>query len=82
MSIVLACSPRNTQIFDLSTLSDGSVIENPKHLRTAQRKLARLQRVVSRRQKGSGRRKDAVKRIAKLHERISNKRKDAIHKFL
>ena len=68
-------------IQNLATLSNGEVIENPKHLRTAQRKLTRLQRVVARRQKGSGRRKDAVIRVAKLHERISNKRKDTIHKF-
>ena len=65
----------------LAVLSSGEVVENAKHLRAAQRKLKRLQRMVSRRVKGSGRRKDAVKRVAKVHEQIANRRKDAIHKF-
>ena len=65
----------------LAVLSSGEVIENPKHLRAAQRKLKRLQRAVSRRKKGSGRRKDAVRRLGKQHERVANKRKDAINKF-
>ena len=65
----------------LAVLSSGEVVENAKHLRTAQRKLKRLQRAVSRRVKGSGRRKDAVRRLGKQHERVANKRKDAINKF-
>lgn len=65
----------------LATLSDGTVVENPTHLKAAQRKLKRLQRAVSRRVKGSGRRKDAVKKLSKLHEKIANKRKDTMHKF-
>ncbi len=68
-------------IKSLAVLSSGEVIENPKHLRAAQRKLKRLQRAVSRRKKGSGRRKDAVRRLGKQHERVANKRKDAINKF-
>ena len=68
-------------IKSLAVLSSGEVIENPKHLRAAQRKLKRLQRAVSRRVKGSGRRKDAVRRLGKQHERVANKRKDAINKF-
>lgn len=65
----------------LATLSNGQVIENPKHLKKAEKKLARLQRSLSRKVKGSGRREDARNKVAKLYERISNKRKDAIHKF-
>ncbi len=68
-------------IKSLAVLSSGEVIENPKHLRAAQRKLKRMQRAVSRRVKGSGRRKDAVRRLGKQHERVANKRKDAMHKF-
>ena len=68
-------------IKSLAVLSSGEVIENPKHLRVAQRKLKRLQRAVTRRKKGSGRRKDAVRRLGKQHERVANKRKDAINKF-
>ena len=68
-------------IKSLAVLSTGEVIETPKHLRSAQRKLKRLQRAVSRRVKGSGRRKDAVKRLGKQHERVANKRKDTINKF-
>ena len=68
-------------IKSLAVLSNGEVIENPKHLRAAQRKLKRLQRAVSRKQKGSGRRKDAVRRLGKQHERVANQRKDTINKF-
>ena len=75
-------------IKSLAVLSNGEVIENPKHLRAAQRKLKRMQRAVSRKKtamgplgKGSGRRKDAVRQLGKHHERIANKRKDATNKF-
>ena len=48
-------------IKQLATLSDGEVIPNPRHLKRRLKKLKRLQRVVSRRQKGGKNRKKAVK---------------------
>jgi transposase len=57
-------------IKSLATLSDGTVIPNPRHLKRRLKKLKRLQRAVSRRQKGSKNRKKAVKKLAKLHRQI------------
>jgi putative transposase len=44
-------------------------------------RLAFLQRLASKKQKGSGKRKKAQMRVNLLHERISNKRKDFTHKL-
>jgi putative transposase len=66
-------------ITHLATLSDGEVIPNPRHLKRRLKKLKRLQRVVSRRQKGSKNRKKAVKRLAKLHRQIKNQRRNTLH---
>jgi putative transposase len=63
----------------LTTLSDGTVIANPRHLKRRLKKLKRLQRVVSRRQKGSKNRKKAVRRLAKLHRQIKNQRRNTLH---
>jgi putative transposase len=63
----------------LATLSDGEVIPNPRHLKRRLKKLKRLQRVVSRRQKGGRNRRKAVRRLAKLHRQIKNQRRNTLH---
>ena len=63
-----------------ATLSDGTEIQNPKYLKKALKKLKRLQRSVSRKKKGSNRRKKAVKLLARQYEKVTNKRKDFLHK--
>ena len=63
----------------LATLSDGTVIANPRHLKRRLKKLKRLQWVVSRRQKGSKNRKKAVRKLAKLHRQIKNQRCNTLH---
>ena len=63
-----------------ATLSDGTEIQNPKHLKKALKKLKRLQRSVSRKTKGSNSRKRAVKLLARQYEKVANKRKDFLHK--
>jgi len=65
---------------DLATRSDGIKIANPKALAKGERKLAREQRRLSRKQKGSKRREKQKRKVARIHERIANQRKDAIHK--
>jgi putative transposase len=60
-------------------VSDGTYFENPRALKKAQKKPKRLQRVVSRRQKGSANRQKAVQQFAKAHDRVSNIRKDNLH---
>ena len=63
----------------LATLSDGTVIANPRHLKRRLKKLKRLQRVVSRRQKGGKNRKKAVRKLARLHRQITNQRRNTLH---
>lgn len=68
-------------INSLATCSDGRVFENVKAYRKAKRKLAHLQRSVSRKVKSSNNRKKAVRKVARLHRQVSDIRKDAIHKL-
>ena len=63
----------------MAQVSDGTYFENPRALKNALRKLKRLQRVVSRRQKGSANRHKAVKRLARAHFQVSNIRKNTLH---
>ena len=63
-----------------AVLSDGTEFENPKYLRNSLQRLKVLQRRVSRKVKGSNNRKKAVKELAVLHEKITNQRKDFLHK--
>jgi putative transposase len=65
----------------LATVSDGQVFDNPKPLKRRLRKLKRLGRSVSRKIKGSQNRKKAVKRLTKFHYKVSNVRKDTLHKI-
>jgi putative transposase len=66
-------------ILTLATVSDGTRIENPHALQSSLRKIKRLQRVVSRRKKGSANREKAVRHLAKAHLRVANVRKNALH---
>lgn len=64
----------------LATLSNGERIPNPQHLKSKQKKLARLQRIHARRKKGSGRRERTRIAIAKLQESIADSRNDYLQK--
>ena len=63
-----------------ATLSDGTEIQNPKNLKKSLKRLKGLQRSVSRKVKGSNSRKKAVKLLAKQYEKVTNRRKDFLHK--
>jgi putative transposase len=65
----------------LATLSTGEQFEAPKPLKKSLAKLQRLGRQVSRKQKGSNRRRKAKQKLARLHYRISCVRNDALHKL-
>ena len=67
-------------VHDLMTRSDGVKVVNPESLGKMERKLAREQRRLSRKQRGSANRAKQRRRIALAHERVANRRKDAIHK--
>jgi putative transposase len=64
----------------LATLSTGEVIENPQALRGNLKRLKRLSRQHSHKQKGSKNRQKATRKLARLHAHIANIRKDALHK--
>ncbi len=61
--------------------SDGTEYPNHKYLSKSQKKLARLQRQLSRKTKGSKRREKARVQVARLHEHIANQRNDMLHKL-
>ena len=66
-------------IKSMLVLSDGTVYENPKALKSNLKGLKRLQRGLSRKVKGSSNRRKQQMRVAKKHYRVSNIRKNAIH---
>jgi putative transposase len=63
--------------------SDGTVetLANPRHLRAAERRLARAQRQLSRKEKGSKNRARARLRVAVAHRRVRDRRADHHHKL-
>jgi len=65
----------------LATLSDGTVIANPRCLAASERWLKRAQKALSRKVKGSRRRAKARAKVARLHARVANQRSDAMHKL-
>lgn len=65
----------------LATLSTGEVIAGPKAHRTLLKRLRRLSRSLSRKQKGSANAKKARARLARLHARIASIRQDALHQL-
>ena len=67
-------------IKDFLVTSEGEAIDNPKFLRNSIDRLKVLQRRASKKQKGSSNRKKANKRVAVLHEKITNQRQDFLHK--
>ena len=68
-------------ITDLATLSDGTKIGAPKPLKTKLKKLQRLSKSLSRKQKGSANRAKAKTKLSRLHLKIANIRKDFLHKL-
>lgn len=66
---------------DYATLSTGEKIDNPRHLRKTEQKLARAQRRLSRKVKGSQNRDKQRRKVARLHEQVTNQRNDFLHKL-
>lgn len=64
----------------LATLSDGTVIPNPRALDTRLKALRKAQQALSRKAMGSVRRGKAKERVARLYARVSDARMDAINK--
>ena len=68
-------------IKEFAITSDGELIENPKFLRKSSKKLAKLQRELSRKTIGSSNRNKARIKVARQHEKIANQRKDFLQKL-
>ncbi len=68
-------------IIDFATLSNGEKIKSPKPLKAKLKRLRRLQKHLSRKQKGSKRREVSRKKVAKLHAKITDIRTDFLHKL-
>lgn len=63
-----------------AALSDGVVIENPRYYRKEESKLGKIQRSLSRKKRGSQNKQKARIKVARLHEKIENRRIDFLHK--
>lgn len=68
-------------ITSLVTLSTGEKITNPKFERVDRARLARAQRNLSRKAKGSNNRHKARLKVAKAHARIADRRRDFLHQL-
>lgn len=66
---------------EFAICSNGDRFDNPKNLRSSEKKLAKLQKDLSRKTKGSNNRYKAKLKVAKLHQKIANQRKDFLHKL-
>jgi putative transposase len=62
------------------TDSEGNTIENPRHYRKSEKKLKRLHRQLSRKQKKSSNRKKARKQLARAYLKVQRQREDFARK--
>ena len=74
------CAGIDMGLSRLLTLSDSACVDNPRWLKTSLAKLRLAQRTLSRRKKGSNRRRKAREQVARLHEHVANTRRDFWHK--
>ncbi|MFF3356116.1 RNA-guided endonuclease InsQ/TnpB family protein [Streptomyces sp. NPDC002917] len=68
-------------ITTLATLSTGEKITNPRHERRDRTRLAKAQRTLAKKEKGSRNRDKARIKVAKVHARIADRRRDFLHQL-
>jgi len=68
-------------ISSLVTLSTGEKVANPKVFKAKYRKLRQAQKALNRKKKGSNNRHKARRKVASLHQEITDTRKDFLHKL-
>ena len=68
-------------VTSLVALSSGEKVTNPRHERRDRKRLARAQRQLARTQRGSANREKARRRVARVHARIADRRRDHLHKL-
>lgn len=66
---------------DFVILSTGETVGNPKFFTKDEKKLAKAQRRHAKKQKGSKNRAKAAKKVARIHARIADRRRDFLHKL-
>jgi putative transposase len=66
---------------DYAITSDGRKLSNHRYLKRYERKLKKAQQHLSRKQKGSNSYENQRRKVAQLHEKVSNSRKDRLHKI-
>ncbi len=71
----------DTGLEHFATLSTGEKIASPKLSKNASLRLARLQRSLSRKQKGSANYRKAKLRVARIHSKVKHRRSDFLHKL-
>jgi len=64
---------------DFVITSDGEVFENKHFYKSQEQKIAKLQRQLSKKQKGSNNRNKARTKLAKVFEKLNNQKKNYIH---
>ncbi|WP_239118183.1 RNA-guided endonuclease InsQ/TnpB family protein, partial [Sphaerisporangium melleum] len=67
-------------VASLVTTSDAEHLANPRHLQASAGRLAAAQQALSRKKRGSKRRRKAVARVAALHAKVGRQRLDGAHK--
>ncbi|MGW3912214.1 RNA-guided endonuclease InsQ/TnpB family protein [Streptomyces sp. NPDC005070] len=65
----------------LLTLSTGEKITNPRHERRDRAALAKAQRRLAKKEKGSANRAKARRKVTRIHARIADRRRDTLHKL-
>ncbi len=65
---------------DFATLSTGEKIANPRHLQRKAHNLARYQRRMARKTKGSNNRRKATRKVAAAHRKVRHARQDFLHR--
>ncbi|MEU9918704.1 RNA-guided endonuclease TnpB family protein [Streptomyces sp. NPDC051001] len=71
----------DTGITSLVTLSTGEKVANPRHEKRDRARLAKAQRELTRKAKGSANREKARRTVARVHARIADRRRDVLHKL-
>jgi putative transposase len=65
----------------LYTLSTGEKISNPRHEKADRARLAKAQQVLAKKRKGSANQTKARLKVARIHARIADRRRDNLHKL-
>ncbi|KAA6452689.1 IS200/IS605 family element RNA-guided endonuclease TnpB [Bacillus swezeyi] len=66
---------------DFAILSDGTIYQNPRFFQVLEKKLAKAQRSLSRRKKGSSNWHKQLVKVSRIYEKITNTRTDYLHKI-